>query len=140
VRAGAGGGRGPGAGVGLGSPHETTPSPAPAPRVRFPPPPPGSLHGGGARTALYTLLFARHERGRFILRIEDTDVERSREELSGQILSAMEWLGLEYDEGPFYQSRRDDLYRAAVDRLLAEGKAYRAFEAPEQLEAERQAA
>jgi glutamyl-tRNA synthetase len=111
-----------------------------SPRVRFAPSPTGSLHVGGARTALYNLLFARHERGRFILRIEDTDVERSREELSGQILSAMEWLGLEYDEGPFYQSRRYDLYRAAIDRLLAEGKAYRAFETPEELDLERRAA
>jgi glutamyl-tRNA synthetase len=79
------------------------------PRVRFAPSPTGSLHVGGARTALYNLLFARHEKGRFLLRIEDTDVERSREELTAQILSAMEWLGLEYDEGPFYQSKRYDL-------------------------------
>ncbi len=111
-----------------------------SPRVRFAPSPTGSLHVGGARTALYNLLFARHERGTFILRIEDTDIERSREELSEQILSAMDWLGLEYDEGPFYQSRRDELYRAAVERLLAEGKAYRAFETPEELEAERRKA
>ncbi len=112
----------------------------PVPRVRFAPSPTGSLHVGGARTALYNLLFARHEKGTFILRIEDTDVERSREELSGQILSAMEWLGLEYDEGPFYQSRRYDLYRAAAEKLIAEGKAYRAFETPEELEAERKKA
>jgi glutamyl-tRNA synthetase len=92
---------------------------------------------GGARTALYNLLFARREKGTFILRVEDTDVERSREELSDQILSAMEWLGLSYDEGPFFQSRRYDLYRAAAERLIAEGKAYRAFEPPEELEAER---
>ena len=114
--------------------------PQTTPRVRFAPSPTGSLHVGGARTALYNLLFARHERGRFILRIEDTDVERSREELSGQILSAMEWLGLEYDEGPFYQSRRYDLYRAAVEKLLAQRKAYRAFETPEELEIERKKA
>jgi glutamyl-tRNA synthetase len=112
----------------------------PAPRVRFAPSPTGSLHVGGARTALYNLLFARHEKGTFILRIEDTDVERSREELSGQILSAMEWLGLGYDEGPFYQSGRYDLYRAAAEKLIAEGKAYRAFETPEELEAERKKA
>ncbi|HTR02264.1 MAG TPA: glutamate--tRNA ligase [Thermoanaerobaculia bacterium] len=110
------------------------------PRVRFAPSPTGSLHVGGARTALYNLLWARHTGGRFLLRIEDTDVERSREELSAQILSAMEWLGLEYDEGPFYQSRRYDLYRAAAERLLREGKAYRAFETPEELEAERRKA
>jgi len=108
-----------------------------SPRVRFAPSPTGSLHVGGARTALYNLLFARREKGAFILRIEDTDVERSREELSAQILSAMEWLGLEYDEGPFYQSRRYDLYREAAERLIREGKAYRAFETPEELERER---
>jgi glutamyl-tRNA synthetase len=115
-------------------------SDTPAPRVRFAPSPTGSLHVGGARTALYNLLFARHEKGAFILRIEDTDVERSREELSGQILSAMEWLGLEYGEGPFYQSQRYDLYRTAAERLIAEGKAYRAFETPEELETERKKA
>ncbi|MFY9552069.1 MAG: glutamate--tRNA ligase [Thermoanaerobaculia bacterium] len=113
---------------------------APAPRVRFAPSPTGSLHVGGARTALYNLLFARREKGTFLLRIEDTDVERSREELTAQILSAMEWLGLGYDEGPFYQSRRYDLYRAAAERLLAEDKAYRAFETPEELDAERKKA
>ncbi len=110
------------------------------PRVRFAPSPTGSLHVGGARTALYNLLFARHGTGTFILRIEDTDVERSKEELSGQILSAMEWLGLEYDEGPFYQSRRYELYREAAERLIREGKAYRAFETPEALDVERKAA
>src|SRR6266404_494394 len=113
---------------------------SPAPRVRFAPSPTGSLHVGGARTALYNLLFARKEKGTFILRIEDTDVERSREELSGQILSAMEWLGLDFDEGPYYQSQRYDLYREAADRLIAEGKAYRAFETPEELEREKKKA
>ncbi|HYK40970.1 MAG TPA: glutamate--tRNA ligase, partial [Thermoanaerobaculia bacterium] len=110
------------------------------PRVRFAPSPTGSLHVGGARTALYNLLFARREKGTFILRIEDTDVERSREELSAQILSAMEWLGLDYDEGPFYQSHRTELYRAAAERLLAQGSAYRAFETPEELDVERKKA
>ncbi len=111
-----------------------------APRVRFAPSPTGSLHVGGARTALYNLLFARRQKGTFILRIEDTDVERSREELSAQILTAMEWLGLDYDEGPHHQSKRYDLYRVAAERLIAEGKAYRAFETSEQLEAERKRA
>jgi glutamyl-tRNA synthetase len=111
-----------------------------SPRVRFAPSPTGSLHVGGARTALYNLLFARRTKGTFILRIEDTDVERSREELTGQILSAMEWLGLDYDEGPFHQSRRYDLYREAAERLLREGKAYRAFETAGELDAERKAA
>jgi glutamyl-tRNA synthetase len=110
------------------------------PRVRFAPSPTGSLHVGGARTALYNLLFARREKGTFILRVEDTDVERSREELSSQILSAMKWLGLGYDEGPIYQSQRYDLYRAAAERLIAEGKAYRAFETPEELDADRKRA
>jgi len=110
------------------------------PRVRFAPSPTGFLHVGGARTALYNLLFARREKGTYILRIEDTDVERSRDDLIGQILSALEWLGLEHDEGPYRQSDRYDLYRAAADRLLAEGKAYRAFETPDELAAERRRA
>jgi glutamyl-tRNA synthetase len=110
------------------------------PRVRFAPSPTGFLHVGGARTALYNLLFARREKGTYVLRIEDTDVERSREELSGQILSALEWLHLEHDEGPYYQSKRYDLYRAAADHLIAEGKAYRAFETPEELDAARKKA
>ena len=111
-----------------------------APRVRFAPSPTGSLHVGGARTALYNWLFARRHGGTFILRIEDTDVERSRKELTQQILDAMTWLGLSWDEGPFFQSERQDLYREAADRLLAEGKAYRAFETPEELEAQKKAA
>ncbi len=111
-----------------------------APRVRFAPSPTGSLHVGGARTALYNLLFARREKGTFILRIEDTDVERSEQRLTAQILSAMEWLGLDYDEGPYHQSERYDLYRAAAARLIAEGKAYRAFETPGELDAERKKA
>ncbi len=110
------------------------------PRVRFAPSPTGSLHVGGARTALYNLLFARRTGGTFILRIEDTDVERSREELTAQILSAMEWLGLGWDEGPFHQSRRYDLYREAAERLIREDKAYRAFETPDELDAERKKA
>jgi glutamyl-tRNA synthetase len=108
--------------------------------VRFAPSPTGSLHVGGARTALYNLLFAKANGGAFLLRIEDTDVERSREELSQQILSAMEWLGMSYDEGPYYQSRRYDLYRNAAEKLLREGKAYRAFETPEELDRERKRA
>jgi glutamyl-tRNA synthetase len=108
-----------------------------SPRVRFAPSPTGSLHVGGARTALYNLLFARRTKGAFLLRIEDTDVERSREELSDQILSALRWLGIDWDEGPYFQSQRGELYRAAAERLVVEGKAYRAFETPEQLEAER---
>ena len=111
-----------------------------APRVRFAPSPTGSLHVGGARTALYNWLFARRHGGTFILRIEDTDVDRNRPELVDQILEAMTWLGLTWDEGPYRQSERYDLYREAAARLLAEGKAYRAFETPEELEAARKAA
>lgn len=111
-----------------------------APRVRFAPSPTGSLHVGGARTALYNWLFARRHGGTFILRIEDTDVERSKRELTQQILDAMTWLGLSWDEGPFFQSERQDLYRDAADRLLAEGRAYRAFETPEELETMKKAA
>src|SRR5512144_536932 len=110
------------------------------PRVRFAPSPTGSLHVGGARTALYNWLFARRHGGTFLLRIEDTDVERSRRELTQQILDAMSWLGLSWDEGPFFQSERQELYRDAAARLLAEGKAYRAFETPEELEAQKTAA
>ena len=109
----------------------------PAPRVRFAPSPTGSLHVGGARTALYNWLFARRHGGTFILRIEDTDVDRNRPKLVDQILEAMTWLGLTWDEGPYRQSERYDLYREAAARLLAEGKAYRAFETPEELEAAR---
>ena len=111
-----------------------------APRVRFAPSPTGSLHVGGARTALYNWLFARRHGGVFILRIEDTDAERSRPELTDQILGAMRWLGLSWDEGPFFQSERQDLYREAADRLLENGSAYRAFETPEELDASKKAA
>src|ERR1700730_17751292 len=85
-----------------------------SPRVRFAPSPTGSLHVGGARTALYNLLFPPRGRGRCLLRSAHTDVERSREALTAQILSAMEWLGLEYDEPPVIQSGRGELYRAAA--------------------------
>ncbi|MGH9442757.1 MAG: glutamate--tRNA ligase [Thermoanaerobaculia bacterium] len=109
-------------------------------RVRFAPSPTGSLHVGGARTALYNFLFARHAGGVHILRIEDTDVERSRTELTDQILRSMEWLGLDWDEGPIHQSDRMELYRAKAGELLAAGKAYRCFCAPEELEADRKRA
>lgn len=93
-------------------------------RVRFAPSPTGYLHVGGARTALFDWLFARKHNGTFILRIEDTDVERSSEEMSRGILDAMEWLGLHWDEGPYYQSKRLDLYREAAERLVGSGFAY----------------
>ena len=86
-------------------------------RVRFAPSPTGYLHVGGARTALYNWLFARHMKGVFILRIEDTDADRSRPELTKAILESMEWLGLSWDEGPFHQSDRLDRYRALATEL-----------------------
>jgi glutamyl-tRNA synthetase len=94
------------------------------PRVRFAPSPTGYLHVGGARTALFDWLFARKHNGVFILRIEDTDVERSSEEMTRGILDAMNWLGLHWDEGPYYQSKRLDLYRETAERLVRSGHAY----------------
>ena len=94
------------------------------PRVRFAPSPTGYLHVGGARTALFNWLFARHEKGTLLLRIEDTDVERNRPELVQGILDGLRWLGIEWDEGPIFQSQRLEMYRAAAERLLASGAAF----------------
>ena len=94
-------------------------------RTRFAPSPTGYLHVGGARTALYSWLYARKHGGKFILRIEDTDLERSTAESVNAILEGMTWLGLEYDEGPFYQTDRFARYDEVIEKLLAEGKAYR---------------
>ena len=96
-------------------------------RVRFAPSPTGYLHVGGARTALFNWLFARHHSGKFILRIEDTDFARSSEEMVAGILEGLRWLGLDWDEGPYFQSRRMEHYRAFADRLLKQGGAYRCF-------------
>ena len=93
-------------------------------RVRFAPSPTGYLHVGGARTALFDWLFAKKQNGTFILRIEDTDVARSTEDMTRGILEAMTWLGLHWDEGPYYQSKRLDLYRETADRLVRGGYAY----------------
>ncbi len=93
-------------------------------RVRFAPSPTGYLHVGGARTALFNWLFARRERGTMILRIEDTDAERNKPELVVGILDGLRWLGVEWDEGPFYQSQRTDLYREAAKKCLANGSAF----------------
>lgn len=109
-------------------------------RVRFAPSPTGYLHIGGARTALFNYLLARQNRGTFILRIEDTDVERSTQESVDAILDAMEWLGLEYDEGPYYQSERFDLYREKIQLLLDSGKAYKCYCTEEELTRKREAA
>ncbi len=103
-------------------------------RTRFAPSPTGFLHIGGARTALFCWLAARNSGGQFILRIEDTDRERSTAESTQAILDGMAWLELEPDEGPFYQSERMGLYREAVERLLADGKAYRCYCSRERLE------
>ncbi len=94
-------------------------------RTRFAPSPTGYLHVGGARTALFCYLHARKHGGRFVLRIEDTDLERSTAESVNAILEGMTWLGLDYDEGPFYQTERFDRYNAAIDTLLEKGLAYR---------------
>lgn len=109
-------------------------------RVRFAPSPTGSLHIGGARTALFNWLFARRHQGSFILRIDDTDLERSSEESYRQILSSLKWLGLDWDEGPYLESERLELYRRAAERLLQEGKAYLCYCTPEELAARRQEA
>ncbi len=90
-------------------------------RTRFSPSPTGSLHLGGSHTALFNWLIARHRGGAFILRIEDTDKERSQEEFVREILEALAWLGLDWDEGPFRQSERLSIYREYIDRLLAKG-------------------
>ncbi|MBI4527574.1 MAG: glutamate--tRNA ligase [Deltaproteobacteria bacterium] len=108
--------------------------------TRFAPSPTGYLHIGGARTALFNYLFARHHGGKFILRIEDTDRERSTPEAIEAILQAMKWLQLDWDEGPFYQTERFSLYRERIQKLLAEGKAYPCVCAPEELDIKRQAA
>ena len=93
-------------------------------RVRFAPSPTGYLHVGGARTALFNWLFARQLRGTMILRIEDTDAERNKPELVQGIIDGLQWLGLDWDEGPFYQSQRTELYRAAAKKCLANGNAF----------------
>ncbi|MGD0731715.1 MAG: glutamate--tRNA ligase [Terracidiphilus sp.] len=123
---------------------------ATVPRVRFAPSPTGLLHVGNARTALYNWLFARRMGGKFILRIEDTDLERSESRFEGQLIEDLHWLGLDWDEGPgvlgepdkgdygpYRQSERLAIYAQHTERLLAEGKAYRCFCTPEELEAER---
>jgi glutamyl-tRNA synthetase len=108
-----------------------------APRVRFAPSPTGYLHVGGARTALFNWLFARHTGGRMVLRIEDTDRERSTDAHTRVILDGLTWLGITWDEGPFFQGEYGAKHRADAQRLLAEGKAYRCFCTREELDAQR---
>ena len=106
-------------------------------RTRFAPSPTGFLHIGGARTALYCYLEARRSGGAFVLRIEDTDRERSTQAAVDAILQAMDWLGLEYDEGPIYQTERLHRYQEVAERMVAEGSAYYAYESKDELEAMR---
>ena len=108
-----------------------------SPRVRFAPSPTGYLHVGGARTALFNWLFARHFAGTLVLRIEDTDLERSTTEMVEGILQGMQWLGINWDEGPYYQTQRTDLYRAAAAKLIESGAAYYCFCSKEELESRR---
>ncbi|PZQ12803.1 MAG: glutamate--tRNA ligase [Rhodanobacter denitrificans] len=109
-------------------------------RTRFAPSPTGYLHIGGARTALYCWLEARHRGGQFVLRIEDTDRERSTDAAVQAILDGMNWLGLDHDEGPYYQTLRMDRYRQAAEDLVRAGKAYYAYETKDEIEAMRNAA
>lgn len=107
-------------------------------RTRFAPSPTGFLHIGGARTALFSWAYARKHAGQFILRIEDTDVARSTPEAVQAILDGMAWLGLDWDEGPFYQMQRMDRYKEVIQKLLDEGKAYYCYSSKEELEALRE--
>src|SRR5437868_2784921 len=108
-------------------------------RTRIAPSPTGFLHLGTARTALYSWAFARHHGGEFVLRIEDTDVARSTQDSVNQILASMHWLGLDYDEGPVYQMQRLDRYREVIDKMIADGHAYRCYTTPAELDAMREA-
>jgi len=107
--------------------------------TRFAPSPTGYLHVGGARTALFSWLYAKKKGGKFILRIEDTDLERSTQESVDAIIEGMAWLGLDHDEGPYYQTKRFDLYKEVVAQLLAEGNAYKCFCTIEEVDAMREA-
>jgi glutamyl-tRNA synthetase len=118
-----------------------------SPRVRFAPSPTGYLHIGGARTALFNWLYARHHKGTFILRVEDTDTARNSQAAVDAIFESMKWLGLDWDEGPgvggnsgpYFQSQRLELYREYADKLIASGHAYRSYETKEELDALRAA-
>ncbi len=109
-------------------------------RVRMAPSPTGFFHVGSARTALYNWLFTQHNKGKFILRIEDTDVERSSEDMIKVVLEGMAWLGMGQYEGPYYQSKRMDIYKKHIEKLIKEGKTYYCYCDPQDLKKERQAA
>lgn len=108
-------------------------------KTRFAPSPTGFLHIGGARTALFSWAFAKHSKGKFVLRIEDTDLERSFDAATQGILDGMAWLNLDYDEGPFYQTQRMQRYKEVLDKMLADGTAYYCYTTKEELDAARQA-
>ncbi len=108
--------------------------------TRFPPSPTGYLHLGGARTALFNWLYARNKKGKFVLRIEDTDTERSTQESVDAIFEALDWLGIDWDEGPYFQSKRTDIYKDYIQKLLDTGHAYYCTCSSEQLDAMRKAA
>src|SRR5512132_2858311 len=108
-------------------------------RTRFAPSPTGYLHLGGARTALFNWAYARRHGGKFILRVEDTDLERSTQESEQAIFDAMKWLGLDWDEGPFFQMKRLARYREIGEVLLSKDLAYRDYTSKEELEAMREA-
>ena len=108
--------------------------------TRFPPSPTGYLHVGGARTALFNWLYARHTRGRFVLRIEDTDKVRSTKASVDAIFEALEWLGIDWDDGPYFQSERFDLYTEYIDKLIQSGHAYYCTCSPEEIDAMRKEA
>src|SRR5689334_17567288 len=103
-------------------------------RTRFAPSPTGYLHLGGARTALFSWAYARRQGGTFVLRIEDTDLERSTEVSVGDILEGLKWLGIHWDEGPFFQMKRLARYKEVAEQLVAAGHAYRDFMPREELE------
>src|SRR5437763_2049139 len=109
--------------------------------TRFAPSPTGYLHVGSARTALFAWLLARHHRGKFFLRIEDTDLARSTEQAAAQLLEDLRWLGLHWDNAELmFQSKRKQIYNAIIDDLLARGLAYKAYETPDELAAQRKVA
>jgi glutamyl-tRNA synthetase len=108
--------------------------------TRFPPSPTGYLHVGGARTAIFNWLYARHMNGKFVLRIEDTDIKRSTQASVDAIFEALQWLGVDWDEGPYFQTQRFDIYREYIQKLVDSGDAYYCTCSPEQIDAMRQAA
>jgi glutamyl-tRNA synthetase len=109
-------------------------------KTRFPPSPTGDLHVGGARTALFNWLYARHTGGKFVMRFEDTDLKRSKQEHVEGIFKAMEWLGLDWDEGPYFQTKRFERYREVIDKMVEQGRAYWCHCSPEKVQKQREMA